>query len=151
MLDADGNPIAVYPCHMKHAPGEFVGATRTIEVLSPSETMQVTRKDRKGKETSQTLEIKAERAKASFQFTTQPVQVPAVGGIGSYYRAGIRDGALLPADAATAQAAGVEFVPVADALKRAANKAAVAFIAEKGLAPSWANVSEQPAPVVAPK
>lgn len=150
-LDAEGTPIAIYPCHAKHAPGEYVGAKLKLNVLAPAETMEVKRKDRKGKESVQTLQTKAERAKASFDFTTIPVHVPAHGVVWSYYRAGIRDGVLIAADAATAQAAGVEFVPVAEVLKREAEKAAAEFAKEKGFSPEWAKAAKQPAPVMAPK
>jgi hypothetical protein len=137
-LDADGNPTAVYPCHRKHAPGEYVGAKLTINVLEPAETVQVKRKDRRGQVSTQTLQSKAERSKGRFEFATEPVQVPSRGEVGAYYRAGVTSGVLIPADAATARACGVTFEPVKTVLAREQDEAAKSYRREFGTLPSWA-------------
>ena len=151
MLDAEGKPIAVYPCHAKHAPGQYVGAQAIVEVVSPAETIQVKRKDRRGQTSVETVQSKAERSRVTFAFESEPVDVPADGAVGAYYRAGVRAGALIAADAATARACGVQFVPVADALTIARERAASEFARESGEAPPWAIAENQTAPVVAPK
>lgn len=138
MLDADGTPTAIYPCHRKHAPGEFVGAKLTITVLEPAETVQVKRKDRRGQVSTQTLQSKTERSKGRFEFTTEPVGVPARGDVGAYYRAGVADGVLIAADQRTARACGVPFEPVDVVLERERRAAADAYKREFGALPPWA-------------
>lgn len=146
-LDADGNPTAVYPCHRKHAPGEFVGAKLTIEVLEPAESINVKRKDRSGRASMQSVQMKTERSKGRFEFTTEPVEVPARGEVGAYYRAGVASGALLPADAATARACGIAFEPAAAVLERERAQAAQNYKNEFGALPSWADAAvTNPAP-----
>lgn len=151
MLDADGNPIAVFPCHPRHAPREFVGAKMTIVVEMPAEMINIKRKDRRGTEHMETVEARTERSRARFEFTTQPVDLPASGAMGAYYRAGIRDGVLLPANEATARACNMPFVPVAEALRKESEQAANTYQREHGVLPVWAQpVTLTPAPVAAP-
>jgi hypothetical protein len=105
-------------------------------VLEPAETVPVKRKDRRGQISTQTLQAKAERSKARFEFTREPVEVPARGDVGAYYRAGVTSGALIAADAATARACSVPFEPAAQAYKR-----------EFGAVPAWASApTNNPAP-----
>lgn len=147
MLDADGVPIAVYPCHRKHAPGEYVGAKLTIAVLSPAESITIKRKDKRGQTSAQTVQAKAERSKGRFEFTTEPVDLPAHLDVGAYYRAGIVSGVLIAANAATARACGVAFEPVDAVLAREREQAAKAFEREFGEAPAWASATTtKPAP-----
>ncbi len=150
ILDADGNPIAVFPCHRGHAPGEFVGATLQMEVLEPAETIQVKRKGRGGTSRLETVQSRPERSRASFTFTTEPVEVPADGSVGAYYRAGVRSGELIAADQATARACGRRLEPVDVVLARERERAAKAYSAEWGNLPPWAQEETKPAPVVAP-
>lgn len=148
LLDADGNPIAVYPCHGKHAPGQYVGAVLTLDVQAPAETVQVPRKDKRGQKTVETIVARLDRSKARFAFTTSPVELPAGGAVGAYYRAGIASGVLLPADAATARACGLRFEPVETVLARERKEAAKTFEREFGVAPVWASASAtNPAPL----
>lgn len=147
-LDADGNPTAIYPCHRRHAPGEFVGAKLTIDVLEKAETIDIKRKDRRGQVSKQTVQAKAERSRGRFDFTTEPVDVPARSDVGAYYRAGVASGALIPGDAATARACGVPFEPVTVVLERERGHAAEAHRREFGRLPPWANApTNNPAPM----
>lgn len=145
-LDADGNPTAVYPCHRKHAPGEFVGAKLTIEVLEKAESVTVKRKDRRGQVSTQTLQSKAERSKGRFEFTAAPVGVPSRGEVGAYYRAGVASGVLIPADQHTARVCGVAFEPVETVLEREREHAAEVYNREFGTPPPWATTTTNPAP-----
>jgi hypothetical protein len=145
MLDADGNPTAVYPCHRKHAPGEFVGASVAIQVLEPAESIPVKRKDKQGRVSVQTVQAKTERSKGRFSFTTEAIEVPARGELGAYYRAGVTSGALIAADAATARACGAPFEPVEVVLERERRQAAETFKRESGALPSWATTTNNPA------
>lgn len=151
MLDAEGEPIAVFPCHLKHAPGEYVGATKSLNVLTPATFSNITgkRKDASGKPMVRREVGSFDRSKAVFTFTTEPVEVPAGGEIGAYYRKGVKTGALLPADTATAEACGMTFVPVVVALEAQRQAAAKEFKRQFGELPAWASETKQ-APVVAP-
>jgi hypothetical protein len=145
MLDAEGEPIAVFPCHLKHAPGEYVGATKSLNVLTPATFVNVTgkRKDASGKPMVRREVGSFDRSKAVFAFTTEPVEVPGEGEIGAYYRKGITTGALLPADKATAEACGIKFVPAAEALEAQRQAAAKEFKRQFGEVPAWALEKQQ--------
>ena len=58
-----------------------------------------------------------------------------------YYRRFFQDGALIAGDEDTAQRAGVEFVPPAQALALAKARAAQAYLLDVGRAPPFAEVS----------
>lgn len=141
MLDAAGNPIAVYPCHMKHAPGEYVGASKTLNVLQPARFVDLKTRAGVRREVAE-----FDRSRAVFTFTTDPVDVPADGVVGAYYRKGVAAGALLPANAETARLCGKGFVPVADALSAARRHAAAEFKREHGDLPAWAQPTKGAAP-----
>jgi len=141
-LDADGAPTAIYPCHR-----EYVGAKLSIDVLEPAETIEVKRKDRRGQVSKQTVQAKVERSKGRFEFTAEPVDVPARGDVGAYYRAGVVAGALIAADVATARACGLRFEPVDVVLERERQRAAETYLREFGAAPPWADAAvKEPAP-----
>lgn len=150
-LDADGNPIAIYPCHAKHAPGEYVAAKLQLEVIEPAETISIKRKDRRGGFRMETIQVKPDRSRAIFTFGTEPVGVPADGAIGAYYRVGVRRGALIPADQRTAFLCGVQFVPADQVLAKERERAAKEYHSQWGELPAWAQQENQPAPIAAPK
>lgn len=144
-LDADGNPTSVYPCHRRHAPGEYVGATLAINVLVPA-IVDTVKRTRRGQTKAQAVQTRGERSKARFVFSTEPVDLPAEGEVGGYYRAGIRDGVLIPADAATARACNMAFEPPDIVLARERERAATAIEKEFGEAPEWAIATTTQAP-----
>ncbi len=145
MLDGNGKPTAVFPCHTRHAPGEFVGATKTLDVTAPAKFVDIKSKRGVRREVAQ-----YDRSKAVFAFSFEPVDVPADGEIGAYYKRGVRSGAITPANKETAVACGVPFVPAKEALAKHRETAAQEFQRQFGEMPSWAN-EEQPAPIVAPQ
>lgn len=144
MLDADGKPIAVFPCHYKHAPGQYVGAKMTLNVIRPAAFVTVKGRSGVRKEVAQ-----FDRSRAVFTFTFDSVGVPADGEVGAYYRKGVKTGALLPADRATAIQCGVDYVPVADALRAERDAAAKEHKRQTGELPAWTSETK-PAPVAAP-
>lgn len=145
-LDADGKPTGVFPCHHKHAPGEYVGATKTLTVTEKATFVTV-----KGRRGVRQEIASYDRSKAVFTFAFDPVQVPGDGEVGHYYRRGVQSGALLPADKATADACCVKFVPVKEALDVERQRAAKEFQRQSGSLPAWASESQsQPAPIAAP-
>lgn len=145
-LDADGKPIAVFPCHYKHAPGRYVGASMKLDVTQEATFVQIKTKRGVRREVAQ-----FDRSRAVFTFAFEPVQVPADGERGAYYRKGVQKGVLLPADRATATWAGVEFVPVEQALQAQRDAAAKEFKRQTGELPAWAATeTQQPAPSAAP-
>lgn len=83
---------------------------------------------------------------------TEPVRVYA----SLHYRNAVKSGELLAADAETARACGVEFVPPADAIDRAKAARAAEWLAERGEVAPWLAeapaeaASETPAPTPAP-
>ena len=145
MLDGNGKPTAIYPCHYKHAPGEFVGATKTLDVTQKAKFVDI-----KSKRGVRTEVAQFDRSKAVFSFSCEPVDVPADGEIGAYYKRGIKTGAIIPANKETALACGIPFVPVKEALAKHRETAAQEFQRQFGEMPSWAS-EEQPAPIVAPQ
>lgn len=145
MLDGNGKPTAIYPCHYKHAPGQFVGATKTLDVIEKAKFVEI-----KGKRGIRREVAQFDRSKAVFAFSFEPVDVPADGEIGAYYKRGIKTGAIIPANKETALACGIPFVPVKEALAKHRETAAQEFQRQFGEMPSWAN-EEQPAPIVAPQ
>jgi len=149
VLDADGKPTAVVPCHSRHAPGEFVGATRTMIESEPAQYVDVSRVVGGKKVVEQKL-AQLDRSKASFAFSTEPVQVPADGNVGVYYRDRVREGALIAADKFTAQKCGVQFELPEKILARERDKAAKKFERQFGEMPEWAQPTNQ-APIAAPK
>lgn len=144
-LDAEGKPIGVFPCHMKHAPGEYVGATKSLDVIEEAKFVDLKSKSGVRREVAQ-----FDRSKAVFTFSFEPVELPAAGEVGAYYRKGVRQGALLPADKATAQACGVEFESLAKVLEQEREKAALEFMRQFGTLPEWAT-DTKPAPQSAQK
>jgi hypothetical protein len=148
VLDADGKPTAVVPCHSRHAPGEFVGAMRTMIESEPAQYVDVTRVVGGKKVVEQKL-AQYDRSKASFTFSVEPVGVPADGTVGSYYRDRVREGALIAADPFTAQKCGVQFEQPEKILARERDKAAKEFERQFGELPAWAQPNQ--APVAAPK
>lgn len=148
-LDANGKPTAVVPCHMRHAPGEFVGATKTMVELDPAQYIDVKRVVN-GKQVVEPKLAAHDRSKASFTFLTEPVALPADGMVGAYYRDRVREGALVAADPFTAQKCGVVFELPAKVLARERDAAAKQFQSLFGEMPDWANENNQ-APVAAPK
>jgi hypothetical protein len=110
-LDADGNPTAVVPCHPRHAPGEFVGATRALVVLEEAKFIDV-KKTVGGKAVIDRKLAAYDRSKASFVFSNEPTPVPAEGAVGAYYRDRVREGVLVAADKRTAQQCGIAFESV---------------------------------------
>ncbi len=149
VLDADGKPTAIVPCHSRHAPGEFVGATKTLIEIEPADFVDV-KKVVGGKPVIDRKLAKFDRSKASFTFTMVPVQVPAEGVIGVYYRDRVRDGSLIAADQFTAQKCGMSFEAADKVLAKERDAAAKIFERQFGALPEWASNS-QPAPTVAPK
>jgi len=149
VLDADGKPTAIVPCHSKHAPGEFVGATKTLVVESPAEFVDVTRKVN-GRDIKEQKLAAYDRSKASFTFSFEPVSVPAEGAAGSYYLKRVREGSLIAADQATARTCGVPFVQPRDVLAKERAAAAKEFERQFGAVPDWAN-DTKPASETAPK
>jgi hypothetical protein len=149
VLDADGKPTAIVPCHPRHAPGEFVGATKTLHVLEDAKSIDI-KKMVGGRQVIEKTLAQYDRSKASFEFSTEPVQVPAEGPVGAYYRDRVREGSLLPADRATAQKCGVPFESAEKAVAKERNAAAEEFKRQFAAMPEWAN-DTKPAPVVAPK
>lgn len=149
VLDADGKPTAIVPCHSKHAPGEFVGATKTLVVESPAEFVDVKRKvgDREVKEAKLAA---FDRSKASFTFSFEPVGVPGEGAAGGYYLKRVREGSLIAADQATARACGVAHVAPKDVLAKEREVAAKEFERQFGAPPDWAK-DTKPASETAPK
>ena len=145
MLDGNGKPTAIYPCHYKHAPGQFVGATKTLDVIEKAKFVEI-----KGKRGIRREVAQFDRSKAVFAFSFEPVDVPADGEIGAYYKRGIKSGAIIPANKETALACGIPFVPVKEALAKHRETAAQEFQRQFGEMPSWAS-EEQPAPIVAPQ
>lgn len=149
VLDADGKPTAIVPCHSRHAPGEFVGATKTMVELAPAEYVDVAKVVGGRKVIEQKL-AQYDRSKASFAFLTEPVEVPADGTAGAYYRDRVREGALVAADQYTAGKCGVQFEQPEKVLTRERDKAAKEFMRQFGELPQWAQPTNQ-APVAAPK
>jgi len=147
VLDADGKPTAIVPCHSRHAPGEFVGATRTMIESEPAQYVDVSRVVGGKKVVEQKL-AQYDRSKASFTFSTEPVGVPADGTVGVYYRDRVREGALIAADKFTAQKCGVQFEQPEKVLARERDKAAKEFARQFGELPEWAQPTNQ-APVEA--
>lgn len=147
VLDADGKPTAVVPCHPRHAPGEFVGATREQVVLKPAEFVDLKQKVR-GKESVNRVLSKYDRSYASFTFSFDPVQVPAEGSVGAYYRDRVREGALIAADERTSRACGLAFEASDQALAREHAAAMKEFERQFGSLPEWAN-DIKPAPAAA--
>lgn len=143
-LDAHGKPTQVFPCHSKHAPGKFVGATKTLDVLEKAKFVNV--KSKSGAVRSEVAQF--DRSKAVFTFAFEPVDVPADGEVGSYYRRGVKSGDLIAANKTTAMLCGVEFVPPEEVLAKENAKAAKEFEAQFGEKPEWAT-SKKPAPAVA--
>lgn len=143
-LDADGNPIAVFPCHMQHAPGEFVGATKSLNVLTPATFVQI-----KGRSGVRTEVAQYDRSKAVFTFSEEPFDVPADGAVGAYYKKGVKQGALIPANKATAIACNVPFVDPKEALEKEKQNAAREHERQCGELPAWAS-EKTTAPVAAP-
>lgn len=88
--------------------------------------------------------------KPIYKFHEEPValKVSRPSEVALYVRA-IQSGALLAADAETARLAGVDFVPTADALRRAKEAAAATWEAETGRRPGWASAAA-PKPPAAP-
>lgn len=152
VLDADGKPTAIVPCHSRHAPGEFVGATYKLVVAEKKDEAEYVdlKQTINGKTSVRSVLSKYDRSKASFTFSTEPVQVPADGTAGVYYRDRVREGALIAADPYTAQKCGVEFVQPEKVLARERDKAAKEFMRQFGEMPEWAQPTNQ-APVAAPK
>lgn len=149
-LDADGKPTAIVPCHSRHAPGEFVGATKTLNVLQKATTIDIKRVVN-GRTVIEPMIEQFDRSKASFTFSLEPVQVPAEGAVGAYYRDRVREGSLVAADEATARKCGVAFEPSDQVLARECDVAAKAFKSQFGTSPEWAKLDTKPAPAVAPK
>jgi hypothetical protein len=145
LLDAEGTPISVFPCHAKHSPGQFVGATKKLVVSKEAKFVNV-----KGKSGIRREVAQLDRSKAAFTIELNPVGVPADGEVGSYYRRGIRAGSLIPADKATADACGLPFIEPKEAIESARKAAAKEFELQFGKMPEWAT-SEKPAPQPAPK
>lgn len=141
-FDVDGNPTSVYPCHRRHAPGEYVGATLAIDVLVPA-IVDTVKRTRRGQTKAQTVQTRGERSKGRFVFSVEPVDLPADGDVGAYYRAGIREGVLIPANAATARACNMAFEPPDAVLARERAKAATTFENEFGEAPEWATATTE--------
>jgi hypothetical protein len=152
VLDANGKPTAVVPCHPRHAPGEFVGATKSLIVASKEDEAKFIDIKRMvgGRQVIEKTLAQFDRSKASFEFSTEPVQVPAEGPVGAYYRDRVREGSLLPADRATAQKCGVPFESAEKAVAKERNAAADEFKRQFAALPEWAN-DTKPAPAVAPK
>ncbi len=148
VLDADGKPTAVVPCHSRHAPGEFVGATKTMIESEPAQYVDV-KKVVNGKKVIEQKLAQYDRSKASFTFSTEPVDVPADGTVGAYYRDRVREGALVATDKFTAQKCGVQFEQPEKVLALARDKAAKEFERQFGELPEWAQPEQ--APVAAPK
>jgi hypothetical protein len=149
VLDADGKPTAVVPCHSRHAPGEYVGAIRTMIETEPAQYADV-KKVVNGKTVVEQKLAQLDRSKASFTFSTEPVQVPADGIVGVYYRDRVREGTLIAADVLTAQKCGVQFEAPEKAIARERDKAAKEFQRQFGDKPEWAQPTNQ-APSAAPK
>lgn len=149
VLDADGKPTAIVPCHSKHAPGEFVGATRELVVIEPAEFVDL-KQNIRGKTSVRTVLAKHDRSKASFTFSTEPVSLPMDGVAGAYYRRRVREGSLIAADQFTAQKCGVAFVAPSDVLAKERAGAAKEFERQFGEKPNWPS-DTKPAPNVAPK
>lgn len=63
----------------------------------------------------------------------------------------VSDGAVLPADEATAKACGVKFQPVAEARAATKARASAAFLAMHGEAPAWASAPASSAPKASSK
>lgn len=141
-LDPEGNPVCVVPLDPKHGGpkgrGRYVGASLDQERCGPvdqvpSRTIQArgTNGRRPPPVTGQEEYV---RHRAAFRFEAGPVSIPVT----DFYRRSIREGALIPADAATAQACGVAFE---DPVRRVADtktKAARDWAAIHGAAPEWA-------------
>lgn len=139
-LDGNGKPTQVFPCHQKHAPGKFVGATKTLDVREKATFVNV--KSKSGAVRSEVASF--DQSKAVFSFSFDPVDVPAEGDVGAYYRRGVKTGDLIPANKKTADACGVAFVDPAEVLAAEKNKAAKEFSLQFGEMPEWAT-SEKPA------
>lgn len=78
--------------------------------------------------------------KVKILHTDEPVSMPDLG----TYRRLLKTGELLAADEATARAAGIAFVPLADALERERQGAIARHQAHTGEAPSWAAAAPSP-------
>jgi hypothetical protein len=149
VLDAESRPTAVVPCHPRHAPGEFVGATRSLVVLEKAEFIDIKRTVAGQKVVDRQL-TKYDRSKATFVFSTEPVQVPGEGAVGAYYRDRVREGSLIAADQVTARACGVAFNAPDQALAQERDAAVKEYERQFKVQPEWASDSK-PAPVAAPK
>lgn len=73
-------------------------------------------------------------------FSAAPIEVPRT----KYYRARLRDRSLIPADAETAKAGKLRFIPIADRLKCAAAPQAVEQSPEPVAAPETATQPDPP-------
>ncbi len=149
VLDADGKPTAIVPCHSRHAPNEYVGAMRTMIEIEPAQYVDV-KKVVGGQKVIEQKLAQYDRSKASFTFSTEPVALPADGTAGAYYRDRVREGSLVAADPFTAQKCGVAFELPEKVLARERDNAAKEFMRQFGELPQWAQPTNQ-APVAAPK
>jgi hypothetical protein len=148
VLDADGNPTAVVPCHPRHAPGEFVGATKKLNVLEPAQFVDIKRTVG-GKQVVEQKLAQYDRSKATFTFSSEPTTVPAEGAVGVYYRDRVREGSLVAADRSTAQKCGVVFEDPAVVIAKERDQAAREYERQFKELPPWAN-NTNPAPISAP-
>ena len=91
--DGNGKPTAIYPCHHKHAQANFVGAAKTLDVTQKAKFVDI-----KASAACVPKLRQFDRSKAVFSFSFEPVDVPADGEIGAYYKRGIKTGAIIPAN-----------------------------------------------------
>lgn len=87
-----------------------------------------------------TLDPKAseKEKRAIFTFAFDPVRIVAANfGELAYYKRFAEDGALLPADTASAKTLGVPFVPPEETLEESRDGAALAFLDATGAFPPW--------------
>lgn len=125
-LDHDGRPACVVA--FEDAPLSYVGASHRQKVLVQHST------ERGNATISDELDI-------TWEADAEPSEVIDA----PYYREALRDGHLLPADAATAARCGLAFVEPAKALEDAKATAIARFTAHHGFAPDWAQEPTSPA------